>query len=275
MDKRNVIETLAAAVAGSELAFPSSARVALGVRQALDDPDCHNETVTRLIQAEPLLAARVVALANSVTYNRSGQAVTDVHTAVTRLGFRTVRALAMALVTRQLAGAPGDPQVQQLTTELWRHTAHMAALAHVIARRVTRVDGETAFFAAIVHGVGGFYLLSQAPAHPGLLQGDLDAWLDGGEQLLGRAVLARLEVPEPVRQAIEAYWDGYLALPPHSLGDTLLLAAELCPLPSPLHPLGGRGTDGELDMVLGTETLSGILAEAAAEVESLSQALHF
>jgi len=46
------------------------------------------------------------------------------------------------------------------------HTAHVASLAHVIARRVTRLDPETALFAGIIHEVGGFYLLSRVKDHP-------------------------------------------------------------------------------------------------------------
>ena len=46
----------------------------------------------------------------------------------------------------------------------------MAALAHVLSRRVSHVDAETAMFAGIVHEVGGFYLLSRAEEFPALLE---------------------------------------------------------------------------------------------------------
>lgn len=278
MDKHEVFKALAADVAQGELAFPTSAQVAMKVRQALDDPECHIEAAAQLVQAEPLLAARVVAMANSVTYNRSGRDITDVRTSVARLGFRTVRSLAVALITRQLAGTPAEPALQKLAGQLWEHTAHVASLAHVIARRVTKVDPETAMFAGIVHEVGGFYLISRAKDHPGLLNGDFAEWLDGGEIEVGRAVLKLLEVPAPVQEAIDAYWDGYLAMPAESLGDTLLLAEYLAPVPSPLHHTGQEQSQAQassIDMAIGEETLSSILAEAADEVVSLSSALTF
>lgn len=279
MDKHAVFASIAADVAKGELAFPTSAQVAMKVRQALDDPDCHIEAAAHLVQAEPLLAARVVAMANSVTYNRSGQEITDVRTSVARLGFRTVRSLSMALITRQLAGTPAEPGLQKLASQLWEHTAHVASLAHVIARRVTKVDPETAMFAGIVHEVGGFYLLSRAKDYPGLLDGDFAEWLDGGEAVVGRALLQLLEVPAPVREGIDAYWEGFLAIPPESLGDTLLLAQYLAPVPSPLGRADslepGNAMAGSIDMAIGEETLSGILAESAAEVGSLTGALQF
>jgi len=278
MDKREAFTLMAADVAKGELSFPTSARVAMKVRQALDDPDCHIETAAKLVQAEPLLAARVVAIANSIAFNPAGREITEVKTSVTRLGFGTVRSLATALVTRQLAGQPTGSE-QDLAAQLWEHTAHVASLAHVIAKRVTHIDPETAMFAGIVHEVGGFYLLSRAKDFPGLLDGDFSEWIDGGEAEVGRAVLKVLEVPEQVREAIEAYWDGFLGIPPNTLADTLLLAEELVPIPSPLHQLAdvapAAGSTSSIDMVVGEETLSRILEESAEEVASLTGALKF
>lgn len=279
MDRREIFKSIAAQAAKGELSFPTSAQVALRVREALDKPDCHIDAAARLVQAEPLLAARVVAIANSITYNRSGREITDVRSAVSRLGFATVRALATALVTRQLADAPGGAMERKLAAALWEHTAHVASLAQVIARRVTHQDPETAMFAGIVHEVGGFYLLSRSHEFPGLLEGDPAAWVEGGEADTGRAVLRVLSVPEAVTKAIEGFWDGYLAMPPTTLADTLLLADELAPVPSPLHPMGGdhhgEGMKASIDMVIGEETLISILKESAEEVASLTGALNF
>lgn len=279
MERRKVFLSIAADVSKGELSFPTSAQVAMRVRQALDNPDCHIDAAARLVQAEPLLSARVVAIANSVAFNRAGREITDVRTAVSRLGFVTVRALATAVVTRQLAGAPKDATYRKFAATLWEHTAHVASLAQVIARRVTHQDPETAMFAGIVHEVGGFYMLSRAHEFPGLLEGDPADWIDVGEVAIGRAVLGVLAVPEAVAKAIEAFWEGYLAMPANSLSDTLILADELAPVASPLHPMGGEqrgeGMRASIDMVIGEDTLTSILKESAEEVASLTGALNF
>jgi HD-like signal output (HDOD) protein len=279
MDKLEIYHSIAADIAKGELAFPTSARVAMKVIQALDDPNCQIETAAKLVQAEPLLAARIVAMANSVAFNRSGREITDVRTSVLRLGFRSVRSLAMALVTRQMAGQQGSQAHQNLTTQLWEHTAYVTSLAHAIARRFTHLDPETAMFAGIVHEVGGFYMLSRGGEYPELLDGDYTEWIDIGEAEVGRAILKVLAVPELVVEAVEAYWSGYLAIPPKTLGDTLLIAEELAPIASPLHKLGGmeagEGMTARMDISLGEETLSGILRESTEEVASLTSALKF
>ncbi|MFY9315754.1 MAG: HDOD domain-containing protein [Burkholderiales bacterium] len=291
MDRLDSLRILVAEAASGELAFPTSAAAARRVRDALDDPDCEVAEAARLIQTEPLLSARVVAVANSAAYNRSRRVVTDVRGAVTLLGFRTVRSLATALMVRQMAGTPKAPAHRELALQLWEHSAAVAAMAQVVARMITHQDPETALFAGVVHEIGGFYLISRAEDFPGLLDGDPGEWLgedqeEGGpadrrrtpESDIGRAVLKALAVPEPVAAAVEVLWKGYLAFPPASLGDTLLLADQLATVKSPMlraHGTQSRAPAGAIDMVLQEETLGGTLEDAAEEVESLAKALRF
>jgi len=147
----------------------------------------------------------------------------------------------------------------------------------VLARRVTHQDPDTAFFAGVVHEVGGFYLISRAASFPGLLEGPLQGWYRSGEVRVGRAVLKALSVPQAVVDAIEVMWKGYLALPPESLGDTLLLAEQLTHLDSPLNALAGQGHQGvdraQIELSLADETLTGIMEESAAEVAAMTAAL--
>lgn len=276
MDQLSALDTVAAEAGRGELAFPTSVHATLTLQRALGQPDCHIDAAARLVQAEPLLAARTVAIANSVAYNRTGNDVTNVRAAVQRVGFRTLGALAAAVAVRQLASEIRDPGLRQKADALWAHSAHVAALAQVIARRVSFVDPETALFAGIVHEVGGFYLLSRAESMPGLLDDNLDAWLDHGEAAIGRGVLHKLGVPGPVMDAIEAMWKGIRALPPETLGDTLLLANDLAPFPSPLFTPPGATTQNAaatIDFVIGAGTLQQVLEESGEEVKSLSSAL--
>lgn len=283
MDRTAVLRKIATEVSAGEISFPTSVQVALRLQRALDDPDCHVDAATQLIRAEPLLASRVVAIANSVVFNRSGREITDVRSAVSRVGFSTIRTLAAGVVTRQLAG-DSSAATSALAARLWEHTAHIAALARVIAARLTHQNAETAMFAGIVHKVGGFYLISRAGQYPILLEPHLTTIENGSEAQaeaeaeaeVGLAVLSVLAVPDSVVEAIKVLWLGYLAMPPKTLGDTLLLAETLSPLVCPLRALAGNTQDrtaSRVDMLIGDDVLSEIMAESAAELESLTRAL--
>lgn len=278
MIRREALQLIADQAGRGELTFPTSVAVGLRIRKALDDPDCRIETAAKLLQAEPLLSARVVALANSAAFNRSGQQVTDVGTAVSRLGFRTVRSLALALVTRQMAGAPTLAAHREMAARLWEHTAHVAALSRVLARRVTKQDPETALFAGLIHEVGAFYLISRAKDYPVLVDGEAAEDDDEVELTIGNEVLRMLSVPDTVVAAVRVVGEGYLTLPPASLGDTVLLANELAPVLSPFIRLPewkDESLAASLDMAIGKETLVEILQESAEEIASLTKALQF
>ncbi len=276
MDRLDAFRSIAAQAALGELTFPTNVDASLKLQRALADPDCHVEAAAKLVQAEPLLAARAVAIANSAAYNRSGNEISNVRGAVQRVGFRTLNALVAAVIVRQLDSKIRDPGLRAMANQLWQHSAHVAAMAQIIARKVSHVDAETAMFAGIVHEVGGFYLLSRAEEFPGLLDGDPEEWIEIGEVAVGRAVLAKLGVPKPVLEAIEAMWEGMRALPPETLGDTLMLANDLAPVGSPLQQRAGatsRNAAATIDFDVGEGTLASILEESAEEVRSLTAAL--
>lgn len=276
MDRISAFKSIAAEAGRGELTFPTNINATLKLQRALADPDCHADTAAKLVQSEPLLAARTVAIANSAAYNRAGNDVTGVKAAVQRVGFRTLNALTAAVIVRQLDSKITDPALRVMADQLWQHSAHVAALAQVIARRVARTDPDTAMFAGIVHEIGAFYLLSRAEEFPGLLDGPPEEWLDYGEADIGRGVLRKLGVPATVMSAIEAMWNGMRALPPETLGDTLLLANDLAPVASPLYVRPGASTlqsAATIDFVIGAGTLAGVLAESADEVRSITAAL--
>jgi HD-like signal output (HDOD) protein len=276
MDRLEAFTSIAAQAGRGELTFPTNVDATLKLQRALADPECHVDDAARLVQAEPLLAARTVAIANSAAYKRAGNDVTNVRAAVQRVGFRTLGTLASTVIVRQLASGVADPVLRAKSDALWQHSAHVAALAQVIARRVSHVDPETAMFAGIVHEVGGFYMLSRAAEFPGLLDGPAEEWVAHGEMAVGRAVLLKLGVPAPVMGAIEALWNGMRALPPETLGDTLLLANDLSPIGSPLHERPGAVSAQAavtIDFATADGTLASILEESAEEVRSLAHAL--
>jgi HD-like signal output (HDOD) protein len=276
----NRLETfglIAAQAERGEITFPTSVNAALRLQLALDDPECHIEDAIKLVLGEPQLAARTVALANSAAFNRNGEAtVTNVRAAVMRIGYRSLQMLVASLVVRQFGSRIVDPGLRLKAAQLWEHTAHVAALAQVFARRVTFVNPDTALFAAIVHEVGGFYLLSRADEFPGLLDADPENWIELCEEVVSREVMRKLSIPEPVATAISNMRNGFLEIPPGRLLDTLLLADQFAPVRSPLvtnEPDPLPHEESALDFVLDKAALDSILQESSEEHQLMTAAL--
>jgi HD-like signal output (HDOD) protein len=198
---------LAASLSAGPIELPSFPEVALRVQQVLADDAVSTEMVVRIVGAEPMLAARVVSLANSAAMNPSSHQVTDLRTAVSRMGFDSLRAAAVSFAMAQLGSRADYANIEQQLARNWRDSVSFASTASVVARRSQRMSPDTALFAALVAGVGKVYILTRASRHPRLLA-DAAAYQDVVREWhikFARSLLASWHVAEDVIEAVEAY----------------------------------------------------------------------
>ena len=279
MNKSEALQSIVAQARMGELVFPANVQASLTIQEALDAPDCGIEDAARLVLKDPLMAARVVAIANSVAYNRFGGGVTNIRTAITILGFSTLRSVITSVVMKQISQAVHDPDIRASMDALWQHSAQVGAIAHLLARKFTQIDPETALFAGIVHEIGGFYLLSRAEQFPALLEPDTVAadgmQTDSEQTVIGRAVLHKLLVPKRIITAIETLWSGLRETPAANLGDMLFLANLLSTAPSPLDLRTAQERTQAIQLIDHEFELplSQVMADAAGELASLVYSL--
>jgi HD-like signal output (HDOD) protein len=277
METTEALGKLTAEAENNELVFSTHAHVALQVRMALDVPDIHMDKAAKVVHADPILAAKVVGLANSVAFNRSGSSVSDVRSAVMRLGVNLIRGMSTALIIRQFSATTTTAQ-QALSARLWEHSAHVAALSYVLARRIGKQNADTAMFAGIVHEIGGFYLISRASVYPALIdQGIDDAWQAGGEAQVGGAVMRALAVPDDIATAVKSLWQGEVNLPPGNLADILFLANCLAPILNPLQSATSEIKRIEAlalaTQYMADQGMAALLEESAEELNSITASL--
>jgi len=266
------------------LTFPTSAAGLMKLIQRANRDDCSVEEAVKLAAAEPLVAARMVALANSAAYNRGGRNVTNVTDAVSLLGLSMLKSVASAMAMSQLADRASKAN-ETAVSALWAHSVEVAALVSVIARRFTNVAGETAFFAGILHEIAGFYALSKVTDVLDLGEGGVVGALkrDVAEQESASAsvlaagttrLLALLHVPDDVAEAIEGQWRGYLMVPPETFADALLVANLLASTQSPFESRSPAEQAGGLDLddVLTRSEVGQVVRSAYDQVRLVQQA---
>jgi HD-like signal output (HDOD) protein len=188
--------------------------VTMRVLEALDDPDMDLGRMSAMVSAEPLLAARTVALANSAWYNPGGRVVTDVPKALVRIGFGKLRALAMAVAAEQLIHRDVLGPFQPLIRRLWAHCVDVAATASVLAR-LHQLDRDAAFFAGMVHDIGQFFLLARVWEYPEMLSDEspLSDLVRVWHAPIGRAVLSAMSMPQELVDAVDDRSTGAVAAP--------------------------------------------------------------
>ena len=102
----------------------------------------------------------------------------------------------------------------------------VAAVAYVLAKRLSRINPDEALFAGLVHDIGHFYLLSQAKHYPELEQDpeELMHVLAEWHPSIGRAVLHEFQLSEGVLEAVAEHENGHYRMPLRTLPDLVTLA---------------------------------------------------
>ena len=145
-----------------DVVFPTCFDTAVHLRQALQNPDVPITQIVRLVSVEPLIAAKLLHLANSVYYNPSGAVVRGLPEAITRLGVSLVRTTALAVAMNQLMRSREMVVYSDLMRDLWQHSIKTAVAARILARAHTRLNPDEAMLAGLVHDLGAFYMLYRA-----------------------------------------------------------------------------------------------------------------
>jgi HD-like signal output (HDOD) protein len=272
------VRELAASLSAGPIELPSFPDVALRVQQVLADDAASTELVVRIVGAEPMLAARIVSLANSAAMNPSSTPVADLRTAVARMGFDSLRAAAVSFAIAQLRSRDEYAQIEEHLTRYWLDSVTFAATACVVARRSGRMSPDTALFAALVAGVGRIYILTRASRHPELFAdpGAYQAIVSGWHTNVARALLESWHVAEEVIEAVQAYEHrNEETRPGPPLADVLACAAlfnQYRDAPELLHEVLPRA-QAALRLGLREEVGVMVLAESASELAALHAAL--
>jgi HD-like signal output (HDOD) protein len=277
-DAARLVETLTVELAGEKIDLPSFPDVAVRVRRALTNEQVVIDHVVRVISAEPALAARLLQLANSAALNASGKRLTDLRTAISRIGFNMARSATIAFAMSQLRRAEAYKGLDGPLTELWHHSAHVAAVSHVVAKRFTQINADTALLAGLLQGVGKLYLLTRAVRFPALLR-DAGAYQRLVAEWHGRvagAILRNWEIAEEIITAAlasenrEREHEGAT-----DLTDVLAVGAALASLGPDARPeqMMFLSMPAARRMKLDAASCAAALAESHDEISSLRQAL--
>ena len=264
------LQAIAADLAKQKVAFPTFSRATIKIRHALEQPDIDADRLAQTISTEPLLAARLVQMANSAALNPGGRPIGDVRNAILRVGMVSVRSVAVAVAMEQLRADASSPALQPIAEAAWRHSVEVAAVACVLAKRLSRINPDEALFAGLVHDIGHFYLLSQARHFPELEQSpkDLEHVLAEWHASIGRAVLHEFKLSEGVLDAVAEHETGHYRLPLRTMPDLVTLAnlARAPSNPCVVYRTSAAGINFEPEVVAA-------LTEGKPEIDGLASVL--
>ncbi|MEO7205620.1 MAG: HDOD domain-containing protein [Steroidobacteraceae bacterium] len=271
------IRSLAEELSGGHVDLPSFPEIALQVRRILSDPNTRVEQIVRVVGSEPALAARLLRIANSAAINRSGKNVTDLRTAIARIGHNMVRSASISFSMNQIRKANKLASLAPHLNDLWERSTYVAAYAFVLARTCTRVNPDEAMLTGMMHGIGKLYILTRATGHPELFASEdvLNDIINDWYPSIGKAILENWKFSEPMARAVGQEDFSRTELGSPDLTDVVGVAILMVSYGTDIAGLEAMLQELPAAKRLGmnqSKTLS-VMQDSAAEVTALSQAL--
>lgn len=126
--------------------------VAQRVVQLAGDESSSAEDLYDVIRTDPALVARILRRLNSSYYGLSNR-VADLQTAVSLLGFREIRNLALTVFVSRMA-EERSPANGYSREAMWAHSVAVAATARLVSRVCGRSDPGEAYVGGLLHDIG-------------------------------------------------------------------------------------------------------------------------
>lgn len=208
-EKFSLVQQLAKDLSQGDLELPSFPDIALRVRKALDDETATTDQIVQILGAEPVLAAKILAISNSAALRPSADAITDLPMAVNRIGRSMVRNAAMSFAVAQTKKGYKLKESKEYLEKLWSECAYVAALCYILTKKYTNLNPDEALLVGLMHGIGKLYILARAEAHPDLFsdEAELVAIMDEWHAGIGSAIIEKWGFAEYVSAAIANYSD--------------------------------------------------------------------
>lgn len=131
--------------------LPVLAEAPQRVAQAALNPDTATGELVDLIEQDIALSTKILSMANSAYYATVTE-ITDLPTACSRLGMRTIANIANTLACANQYKSK-DPVARKFMQSLWEHAIVTAHCAEAIAIKFA-MDNKLAFIAGLLHDVG-------------------------------------------------------------------------------------------------------------------------
>jgi putative nucleotidyltransferase with HDIG domain len=266
-------------IAAERITLPAMPRVAGRAFTLLRKRDFSLTEVAAVIETDPVVAARLVHLANSVAFATFSR-LESVLACVTRLGVRELSFFLMETAARQLIECH-DPRIAQICDGLWEHSLTVAILSQELGEALPGIDAEAAYLAGLLHDIGRPVVAEMLlEAENRLLGKRVDHWImpskwlgiiDRCERTVSLAVTRSWTLPESVVDAV-ALCNGYDPDRPFRLANIVRLANALAAVgghdlsASPGQATAAVVEEGISLLGLANDTIAKIMSSLAARI---------
>ena len=154
---RGMIKEIIGRIKDGTIGLPEMPRVLSELQKVMANLNVSPEDVLRVLEKDPSIAAKILATANTATYGGRGR-ISDLKSAVTRLGNRTIASIAQTAALRGMFSFR-LPAFKAVFGKMWTGHTVTAYLARELASELRDPDPEEVYLVCLLHNSGEQFML--------------------------------------------------------------------------------------------------------------------
>ena len=144
----------------NRIELPTLPQVAIKISKTVENQNSCVKDIAKIVSKDPALCARIIQVANSPLVRGNNQ-IENVHSAITRMGSSMVKNIVTAFLVKQLFRTK-HKILQHRMIDIWNHSAHVAAISHVLAKNFSTLKADDVMLAGLLHDIGKLPILAKA-----------------------------------------------------------------------------------------------------------------
>ena len=158
-------------ISSGSISLPTMPDVVQKIQKVFADDDYDVAKITRLIQSDPSISAKLLKTANSALY-RGNAPIETLQQAVVRLGMDVIRKQIMIYAASDVFQSKSAGMKMRMQS-LWANCRKVSAFSRILAIRSGSFDPEMAQMAGLLSDLGIIAILDYAQAHEDLYGDDV------------------------------------------------------------------------------------------------------
>ncbi len=142
--------------------LPSLPELALYINAVLKKDTISIKRLAKIIQMDPVIAARVVQVANSSLYGNEQS--NSIQEALDKIGVDGVSTIVQGVVLRDLF-MPSTQSVTEAMIQFYEHSIRIGVICYALAKKLPGFDPDQAYMAGVLHDIGVVPILVVADRH--------------------------------------------------------------------------------------------------------------
>ncbi len=148
----NIYNAMLEAVESGKLKLPSLPEVAVRIRKAIEQEDVKIAEVSKIVELDPALSARLIKVANSAL-NRGVNPIRSMRDVIVRLGLKVTRNLVISFCMAQLFKSRHG-LLKRKMQGFYEHSVEIAAIAFALGEHIKHLDTDQLLLAGLIHDIG-------------------------------------------------------------------------------------------------------------------------